>query len=148
MTTETKLPEHLGDLINLAVDDLEKCEKSKDYLIHMGIWHSQKESGECQVCLAGAVLAQSCGYEPDEHLEPEDGPYSDMALALDNARKGDLCAALFSFYPEAPNEWAPEMHAKYHNVDPYTAFPTYEKDPEIFKAAMRGMATFLLAEIE
>lgn len=52
----TKKP---SELIRLAVADLVKCEKNLGYKIHMGHYHFNDEDGICNICLAGAVMAQS-----------------------------------------------------------------------------------------
>jgi hypothetical protein len=49
-----------SELLELAMNDLEKCEADPRYEISMESWHDP--NGEiCKVCLAGAVMAQTCG---------------------------------------------------------------------------------------
>lgn len=49
-----------SELIRLALGDLDKCEKSDDYAIEMEDWHApNEETGVCEVCLAGSVMAQT-----------------------------------------------------------------------------------------
>lgn len=52
------LPDKPSELIKLALNDLEKAEKSSDYVIDMSQWKSlSKNTGKCSVCLAGSVMA-------------------------------------------------------------------------------------------
>jgi hypothetical protein len=55
------LPDKPSDLLQLALDDLELCEKDRNYTIDMSEWHtpSQDESEKCAVCIAGAVIAKT-----------------------------------------------------------------------------------------
>jgi len=56
----TKLPDSVGDLIRLAIKDLETCEANPEYEIDMKDWHHYDEgTNKCYVCLAGSVMAQS-----------------------------------------------------------------------------------------
>ena len=56
---DANLPSKLSDVILIALEDLEKAEKSKEYEIDMDDWY--KPNGVCKVCFAGAVMAQSEG---------------------------------------------------------------------------------------
>jgi len=59
-----KLPDNVGDLIRLALKDLEACEANPSYKVDMTYWHLYDESDDiCYVCLAGSVMAQRLGVE-------------------------------------------------------------------------------------
>lgn len=60
-----KLPNKLSALLRLAIKDLTKVEKqTKKYNINMSTWHetvtTEDGKSKCNVCFAGAVLANSC----------------------------------------------------------------------------------------
>lgn len=54
----SKLPKKASQLINVALNDLEKVQKLKDYKIDMDVWHEANEK-QCSVCFAGAVISQT-----------------------------------------------------------------------------------------
>lgn len=104
-----RLPKKPSELIRLALDDLEKCEKDFDtYVIDMDVFHEptlveykSKASGPlCAVCLAGAVMAQTFKIPPcvETHLGDFDffsTADSGRLLALDCFRMGKIREALF-----------------------------------------------------
>ena len=53
-----QLPDKLSDCLELALGDLEKCERSKRYRIDMIEWHNPVAE-TCYVCLAGSVIARA-----------------------------------------------------------------------------------------
>ena len=63
-----ELPDTPSELLTLALDDLNKIERSKKYKVHMGRWHEPYSNGDtvCHVCLAGAVMARRGGLSPEE----------------------------------------------------------------------------------
>lgn len=72
-----RLPNKPSKLLEVALADLRKCEKSPDYDIKMGVWHEPPSLNHstCQVCLAGAVMAKSlkicrtkCAYPTDDNF--------------------------------------------------------------------------------
>lgn len=68
-TVKTKLPDNPGKLLDLALDDLAKVKRSKAYEVDMSVWHAPQRD-KCSVCLAGAVLAKSCGVPAFEFYSP------------------------------------------------------------------------------
>jgi hypothetical protein len=57
----TTLPDKPSDLLELALHDLELCEADGRYEIRMLLWHAPLDDRPgCMVCLAGAVLSQTC----------------------------------------------------------------------------------------
>lgn len=55
------LPNTLSGLLDLAVQDAQKCEALPElYRLDMGRWHTP-EAGVCVICMAGAVIAQTLG---------------------------------------------------------------------------------------
>lgn len=56
----TELPDKMSDLLELALGDLERIEKTPGYRVDMNQWVT--EAGDkCFVCLAGSVLATRFG---------------------------------------------------------------------------------------
>lgn len=64
-------------IYEMAVDDFDKC-MNENYIGNMAVWHTpsnktlntisppNSDGNECHVCLAGAVLAQTCNAEPHQ----------------------------------------------------------------------------------
>lgn len=73
-TKAPKLPDKPSALIRLALRDLAKVERSKNYRVHMSTWHDGT-GGVCAVCLAGAVMAKSLNCNRAEYLLPSNLPY-------------------------------------------------------------------------
>lgn len=88
--TDVILPRIPSDLIELALADLVKCERSKKYIIEMDNWYVPHDTGPCEICLAGAVMAMSLG-DGQKELQPTDFPKnSNKLLALNYFRQGDV----------------------------------------------------------
>ena len=101
--THCELPEKLSDLIILALGDLEKAEKSDEYIVDMIHWHNPLGANPtsvrqtCQVCLAGSLMAMTLGAPKDRHLTPSDflsQEVQNKLLALNFARMGLVNGAL------------------------------------------------------
>jgi hypothetical protein len=66
-----ELPNKLSALLRLAVQDAQKCEAMPEvYTLDMNKWHFPQSGGACQVCMAGAVMAQTLGAEPGHVMAP------------------------------------------------------------------------------
>lgn len=83
-------------LIRLAISDLKKCYVAANlYEIQMGVWYLPKTitySEKCQVCLAGSVMAQTLGHDPDVEIwtiRSIPRQLVGIMLALDALRTGD-----------------------------------------------------------
>lgn len=107
-----KPPKTLWQLLELALTDLEKAEKSKKHKIDMDVWY--KPNGVCTVCLAGSVMAfsldaairkevlESCGVYGvwDDGLAPDNmGEWGGSLEAIDCARGGSMAEAFASLRP-------------------------------------------------
>ncbi len=90
-TTETRSIADLcpSALIRVALEDLETCEQDPHYKIYMNDWHSTF-GDQCDVCLAGAVMAQSLGAPRNCDLTPVGftAEVETRLFALDSFRKG------------------------------------------------------------
>lgn len=126
------LPEKPSELIRVAITDLIKCEEDPNYRINMADWH--RPQGEvCEVCLAGAVMAQRIGVYRHEIRNPVLFPpeVSGPLLALDDFRMGCVSGGL-----ERLDIRCPEMPAIFGIID-------YSESPEEFKYDMRSLAQLL-----
>lgn len=129
------LPRIPSDLIELALADLIKCERSKKYIIDMSRWYVPDDYyGLCAVCLAGAVIAQHLGDGP-ERRRPEDFRGNTGALnALDCFRIGDIKSGFGS------------LRLPLSKTDQFDRdIIHYAGDPGKFKRQMRRLARDLRA---
>lgn len=85
----SKLPDKLSDLIELALSDLAKVERSKRYAVDMKFFHRPK-GGTCHVCFAGAVMAKTLGNPINQHVVPSINEYHSQLIALDVLRHGHM----------------------------------------------------------
>ncbi len=94
-STFPKLPDLPSELITLALRDLLACESKGRYQICMNFWMVQGRV--CGVCLAGAVMAQTCGIEQNID-SPADMPEEirPKMMALNLFRTGEIRAGLWA----------------------------------------------------
>lgn len=65
--TEDVLPDKLSELLEVALTDLKKCERSTKYRVSMLHWHTPVPEGNaCWVCLAGSVMAKEFKLSPKD----------------------------------------------------------------------------------
>jgi len=101
MSRAVALPTSLSSLLELAVNDAKKCEALPErYRLNMGEWvvRPKNQPEVCEVCMAGAVMTQSLGFEASiERLDPakvgSDAVKSAM-WAIDSMRTGEFRCAL------------------------------------------------------
>jgi len=99
LTPKTRLPKTLSGWLELAVQDAMKCEVDKNYKMDMQIWHGPLDSarnGPCHVCMAGAVIAKTCGAELNTDVLPDSFEGGDVEYglhAIDKMRVGDFFRA-------------------------------------------------------
>jgi hypothetical protein len=93
---KTKLPNKLSNLILIALDDLRKAERSRDYKVDMYSWH--QPNSVCKVCFAGSVMAFSLGTDSNTYTSPSRFAKKTMGklFALDDVRSGDFDAAMLN----------------------------------------------------
>lgn len=89
------LPGRPSELIELALADLKKVERSKKYVVDMSNWHRRSGSNICHVCLAGAVMAKELKFDSKISAIPS-GPETIPLAALNALRTGDVEGA-FSY---------------------------------------------------
>ena len=54
------LPNKLSDLLEVAVKDARLLARTPGYRLRMSRWYDRDSDGVCNVCLAGAVMANTC----------------------------------------------------------------------------------------
>jgi len=128
------LPDKPSDLIELALADLIKCERSPKYEIDMSFWHAA--NGICTVCLAGSVMAQSLGVSYNKNSLPSyfESDEKSKLRALDCLRNGNVEQAFSSLgkYYADGEKFGREI-------------TTYSSSPGKFKRQMRKLARDLRA---
>lgn len=73
-TSAESLPRLPSALLRLAVADSMACEQDPSYVLEMTTWMGRdSETGRCQVCMAGAVLARTLGIVLSDDLGSADG---------------------------------------------------------------------------
>lgn len=125
-----KLPDKPSDLIDLALADLEKAEKSDDYIIEMNVWHKPNDDGKCLVCLAGAVMAFSLNFDRE------------MKYVLANMPKNNQhkMSALNHFRYGAIRTGFNYMGIPFEADQPQERYITpYDESPEEFKSQIKRM---------
>lgn len=129
-----QLPDKLSDCLELALADLEKCEADPRYRILMSEWHEPLDSGQCAVCLAGSVMAQTIGLPIENSVD-----FSDF----DEHTQGRLCA-LNSLRCGGINEALKEVGIENQEIlSDYACVRTYGTNPAAFKSDMRGIVALL-----
>ena len=136
----TTLPTTPSELIRLALADLRDCERDDRYWVSMTCWHVPLER-VCQVCLAGAVMAQTLGAEPHEGIGDADlarygSSVQGRLRALDRFRLGEISAGLSYLgydVDKLSEEW--QQYARKSGYNP--------ADPEPFHRQMNSLADYL-----
>lgn len=133
----SRLPGRPSRLIRRALRDLREVERSPDYEVDMGEWHTPSHDGTCAVCLAGSVMAISLELAVDELATPGHGDMSRRDSckleALDEFRVGHVARGLLAMSRDWPVGVPSELDV-----------PEYDEDePGPFHHAMQNMADLL-----
>lgn len=137
-TPTVPAPTRLSDAIEMALTDLEKCEKDPRYVIDMGNWHFPRR-GVCHVCFAGSVMAQTHRVSPGEVVisdEFEDD-WRTVFDALDSVRCWCIEDALDRFTSEDARPVELDF------LEAHPIHPSYHLEPDLFKQRQRELAAFL-----
>lgn len=133
------LPKVPSQLIRIALADLAKVEEdNKHYVVEMRTWHSpisplDSKLGRCAVCLAGAVIAQTCNVSFTTEAIPDDFPRNTRQLqALDALRRANLGSAFSLLGRKIP-----------HDLPLWVYIPCYSRDKRVFRKSMRSLAAML-----
>jgi len=115
-----KLPDKPSELLILAMEDLEKVEKSDHlYTIDMGSWvEHDYYDGKCAVCHAGAVMVGTLGADIKKSYDPSDfDPDTKRKLrAIESIRRGDIDAFLYDLKIENIPEGLKESYYSIHRT--------------------------------
>lgn len=128
-----QLPHKLSELAQIALRDLEACERRPDaFEIDMDLWFcpiGTAERPKCAVCAAGAVMAQTLGADINSthSRAPRDfGEHNSLALrVVDHLRLGWVGVA------------ASTLGDCVEGLD--RKLPPYQSSPEAFKDGMRAL---------
>lgn len=145
------LPKVMSKLIDIAIDDLEKVEKDKCYVVNMSDWHSPEigqfgDDGHCSVCFAGSVMAMSLGVCMIKTRAPEHDELRGNAqqlLAINDLREGDIDDAASRLrITKRDKEKFAEKFGEDRDYDGLLkrSVVAYEHDPKKFKLQMRKLA--------
>ena len=141
-----KLPDKPSDLIDVALKDLAKAERSKKFEIDMNVWCEPADlsSDVCAVCLGGSVLVGTVGLDAvdganwwiDEIITKHD---SVRIEALDALRCGNIVLFLEYVYDNSASarRCRQAVSIRDKNFDDYC---TYREDPDQFKRWCRKVA--------
>jgi hypothetical protein len=125
---DCKLPDTLSALIEQAIADLVKCERDPGYHVLMTVWHEASHT-TCAVCLAGAVMAQTCGADRSISRSPHDYPEvtKRKLRSLEMVRNGSIHAAIWEFHGDMwPKGERPLSFA-------HVLMPSYRGNEAVFK---------------
>lgn len=136
------LPEKLWQLIEVALEDVEKVEKTENMSIDMFDWcdlRSYDGVEHCKVCFAGAVMINTLGHEITNIISPSSFLDWDARRlrALDELRAYEIGSAIQILYGDL---FADSIDISFNR---YSDTVYYEQDSEIFKSNMRDIAEAL-----
>ena len=145
-----ELPNKLSELIEVAIKDLGKAEKSPSYKIDMGSWHDLSVVDDlCYVCFAGGIIAARV--ESDEghrFINPDDFGSQEIAdkfESLDLVRGYNIAVAVRIFkgyYNYGVFEKLLNISEKLEKeiLPKIKEYTEYKDDPKQFKKNMRIIA--------
>lgn len=118
-----------SELLSAAVGDLKTC-ITHGIEVDMNHWLTLENEEVCTVCLAGAYLVQSMGYEPTrDNPLLQDLPNKYELMALNHFRGGNIREAL-------------ERLLLYADI-PSVVVISYQHSPEQFFGCMERIVTLL-----
>ena len=153
--SKSKLPDKPSELIHLALNDLELCEKDDSYAINMHVWHCPELHDDvpplCAVCMAGSVMAKTLNVPVEvevcsqsfDWLENQDGEFctiSQKLEAIDEFRQGELYSGLMSMDMDTTAGLQVARMFDPATGYGYVSVPTYKVNPDGFKVRMREIA--------
>jgi hypothetical protein len=156
---DIQCPDKMSEILTLAIDDLELCEKDPNMEVNMGEWvtvanfYSSNTNPKCYACLAGGVMVKTLHIDTGFLQENNQSMTSpgmlldrkwEIALAgLNQIRMNRLYYKLASIYGNPDNPFIvahPKMRMEIggYNIAKWDiAVPPYCLDHEGFKIAMR-----------
>jgi hypothetical protein len=131
-------------LADLKAVEALAAEPNPQYEINMGTWLRQNQDGPCEVCFAGAVMANrmkledksdgsAFGYSPSHAAQQGhiNAATREKLRGLNSARTGDQRTFV--------QRWTGKSVPAGVSL-PYVDVPEYDIDPKAFKRAMNNMA--------
>ena len=117
------LPDTLHELLALAIKDAKALDTSK-YMPNFLAWHVYNEHGDglCEVCLTGAVLAQSLNVDIKETVQSVDiygSSIGNKLIAVNYLRAGYVIEAAWALYgdnfqmPQGVGAHQPMYHSSF-----------------------------------
>jgi len=114
-----ELPNKPSKLLTLALTDMGKARRSKKYILEMSLWHSPEYVREnCEVCMAGTVMAFSLGADPERSYGCNSfGPRNYLKLiAINCFRSGSITRAFISLSITVKDADLQTLVATYHDT--------------------------------
>lgn len=110
----------LSSLLRVAIDDLRKIERRKNYVVNMVDWYCKHGTVACEVCMAGAVMA--CRLDiPDSAVSMEPCDFSDdvgrKLQAIDYLRFGHVDYACLVMGLQLPLALAGQIQVAEYRLD-------------------------------
>lgn len=125
-----------SELLRIAVADTQKVEADPDYVLDMSDWLIQLSGGPCEVCMAGAIIANRFpglveNYNPrldwgGREVVKTTGILPNWAFRVNRLRTGESLdaplahafKALAKEYGEGSNGWTypPEMYLEFADI--------------------------------
>ncbi len=100
------LPDTLSETLSLAISDARHLSRS-DYHPHYRFWHgfSSNDAHQCQVCLAGSIIARSLNINPSTIASPDSFPpaTAQKLRSLNACRIGEFLNAYSIFHYNLPS---------------------------------------------
>lgn len=159
MKKNHELPTKLSALIKVALKDLKKVEKDKNYKVNLSMWHQTFDDDVCYVCLAGAVLAKSLKIDRkasicrrnggflmifNEQFIKKELPVPQM-LALDDVAVGGVGHAVRALRHAFMNDkpMSQKQLTVVDRLDSVVFYHEYEEYPVLFKKNLKIIASKL-----
>jgi len=134
------LPSKLGDIIRLAINDLERCESTPGYRVKMAEWHRYVPDEDlCYVSLAGVVMANTLQVPRDV----TDFPALDFEEGLGVLDLAQAYVGTPSYYSWVSVVDSLEPYCSGIDQDspaPDIVAANYDDDPDQFKVSLADLA--------
>lgn len=144
-TDKDTLPDLPSELLLLALKDLEACELSDKYTIDMSTWYLQRLytdpiddrefKQKCQVCMAGAILAQTLKIDTVGFV----GPYTSGFKSTLTKKLLAINCANYGDFEEMLDVLGIVKKVKFDGL----VMPPYARDPVKFKSVLRQVIFIL-----
>ena len=134
---------YLGDLILIALEDLNQTRLDPRYKINMGEWHTRYDK-ICHVCLAGCVLKKHIPLKESNGINGLNLDLQNIAYALNDIRNGNLVNAFNVFYDLSFHTNPIVAKLNGIRVTYSSAFPENKREQDIWIKAVSNIALQIL----